>query len=317
MTQHSTTFPLWGGTALVAAAEPAALDLATAAVRDTTSEFDLACSSFRADSELSRLNRAGGEWVRVTPLLAEVLEQALRAARLTGGAVDPTIGGALIALGARPDPTAAARASGAAGGLATLRRVGFVRTAGWRSVELDQAAATVRMPPGIRLDLGAAGKALAADHAARRAAAAVATSGVLVALAGDIACAGEPPAEGWRIRVTDDHRAGAEAPGQWISLRSGGLATSSTTVRRWATEGGEAHHILDPATGAPVAGPWRTVSVAAATCLDANTASTAALVRGAEAPAWLEAQRLPSRLVATDGEAIHLAGWPSDGDDLR
>jgi thiamine biosynthesis lipoprotein len=106
------------------------------------------------------------------------------------------------------------------------------------------------------------------------------------------------------------------APGQWITLRSGGLATSSTTVRRWQTGAGPVHHLVDPATGRSARSPWRTVTVAAASCLDANIASTAAIVRGDRAAPWLESIALPSRLVATDGRARHLAGWPAEGDDL-
>ncbi|HZD66226.1 MAG TPA: FAD:protein FMN transferase, partial [Acidimicrobiales bacterium] len=70
------------------------------------------------------------------------------------------------------------------------------------------------------------------------------------------------------------------------------------------------HHIVDPATGAPAGGPWRTVSVAAGTCVDANTAATAAVVRGEDAPAWLGDRGLPARLVAWDGTVRVVAGWP-------
>jgi thiamine biosynthesis lipoprotein len=119
------------------------------------------------------------------------------------------------------------------------------------------------------------------------------------------------------VRVTDDHRAGVDAPGQWISLRSGGLATSSTVVRRWRTGSGDAHHLINPSTGRSVESVWRTVSVAAASCLDANIASTAAVVRGARALGWLQSLGLPSRLVNVDGTVRHLAGWPSDAEDLR
>jgi thiamine biosynthesis lipoprotein len=65
-----------------------------------------------------------------------------------------------------------------------------------------------------------------------------------------------------------------------------------------------------------VRGEIRTATVAAATCLDANTASTAAIVRGLRAADWLEANRLPSRLVLGDGTVRHLAGWPHHGEDL-
>jgi FAD:protein FMN transferase len=116
--------------------------------------------------------------------------------------------------------------------------------------------------------------------------------------------------------VTDDHRADASAPGQWISLQSGGLATSSTTVQVRGTDERAAHHVIDPRTGAPAAVHYRTVSVAAASCLDANIASTTSIIRGARATGWLEELKLPSRLVRADGVVEHVAGWPSGAEDL-
>jgi thiamine biosynthesis lipoprotein len=228
--------------------------------------------------------------VRLSPLLAEAVATALRAARLTGGAVDPTAGGAVVAAGYDRDFAA----------LRPRARAAAVRVPGWRVVKLG--ARTLRMPAGVTLDLGATAKALAADRAAR-AAASAAGCGVLVSLGGDLATAG--PASRWRVRVTDDHA--ADDGGETVEIAGGGLATSSTTVRRWA--GG--HHIVDPATGAPAAAPWRTVSVAAATCVDANVASTAAIVLGAGAPGWLAERRLPARLCARDGEITRVAGWPA------
>lgn len=110
--------------------------------------------------------------------------------------------------------------------------------------------------------------------------------------------------------MTDDHAAGGCAPGETVAVSSGGLATSSLTVRRWTRAGHPVHHILDPASGRPATAVWRTVSVTAATCTDANTASTAAIVLGHAAPAWLAERRLPARLVAPDGMVRRVAGWP-------
>jgi thiamine biosynthesis lipoprotein len=87
-------------------------------------------------------------------------------------------------------------------------------------------------------------------------------------------------------------------------------------VRRWQTSSGEAHHLIDPATGSSASSDWQTVSVTAATCLDANTASTAAIIRGHGALAWLGSLGLPSRLVGIDGRVRYVAGWPAAGDDL-
>jgi len=112
------------------------------------------------------------------------------------------------------------------------------------------------------------------------------------------------------VRVTDDHRSGAEAPGQDLRVASGGLASSSTTVRRWRRRSAAAHHIIDPRTGAPAAEHWRTVAVAASSCLDANIASTAAIVLGREAPAWLADVGLPARLVTLGGAVVTTLDWP-------
>jgi thiamine biosynthesis lipoprotein len=309
--QDRVRLEAFGTVALVVVADPAGLSPAVAAVERVVAEFDHACSRFRDDSELTALNAKAGSAVRVGPVLLEAVSVALRAARLTGGDVDPTVGGALIALGYDRDFAALERSGAALGGTRAVASI-----PGWRTVHVDPEQGTIRTAPGVILDLGATAKALAADRAAAEACAA-ADCGVLVSFGGDLAIAGPAPAEGWRVRVTDDHRAGVDAPGQWISLRSGGLATSSVAVRRWRTVGGgSAHHLVDPATAQPADGVWRTVSVTAASCLDANIASTAAIIRGEPAVAWLEGLGLPSRLVSADLSVRHVAGWPADGDDL-
>ena len=173
----------------------------------------------------------------------------------------------------------------------------------------DRESLAIRVPTGVRLDLGATAKAWAADRAAS-AAASASGCGALVSLGGDIATCGPAPAGGWKIHVTDDHRSDCSAPGQTISIRSGGIATSSTAVRRWSHDGHTMHHIIDPRTGAPVLDSWRTVSVAAASCADANIAATAALVRAHTAPRWLARVGLPARLLDWAGNVTTVASWP-------
>jgi thiamine biosynthesis lipoprotein len=310
----SCSFAALGTTAVVLVTEPAALARAEDAVRAEVAAIDLACSRFRDDSELVGLNQASGQPVSVSPLLLEAIEVAQRAARLTGGRVDPTIGRALRLIGydrdfASVDPNGPPLTAIA------------VAAPGWQSIVLDRQSSTVYVPDGVQVDLGATAKALAADRAATAAAAAAATStsakvGVLVSLGGDIATAGEAPDGGWLVRVTDDHGAPADAPGQTIRLRAGGLATSSTTVRHWARGDEELHHLIDPDTGRPASALWRTVSVAASSCVDANIASTASMILGTSAPAWLSERRLPARLVAPDGEVVRVAGWPAEDEEM-
>ncbi len=321
----TATFSALGSTAVVITAE-AALPEACAAVAAATNTFDAACSRFREDSELMTLERAAGRPVLVSPTLLDALQVAVRAAVLTDGDVDPTLGAALVDLGYdrdfatglddefgrthRNDDSVTVRRQHTP----SPPRLGAVP--GWRTIRINPEASTVTVARGIRLDLGATAKALASDRAAVAASRATGGAGVLVALGGDIATAGPAPDGGWRVRVTDDHRAGVEAPGQWVTVLDGGLATSSTVVRRWHHNGEQVHHLLDPSSGRPASGDWRTVSVAAASCVDANIASTAAVVRGPRAPRWLESLGLPSRLVSDSGYALHLAGWPAGGDDL-
>ena len=128
--------------------------------------------------------------------------------------------------------------------------------------------------------------------------------------------AGQAPAGGWRIRVQDISGRPEDTPtgpSAVVAIHNGGLATSSTAARRWRRGGDVLHHILDPRTGLPAAPVWRTVSVAAASCADANTASTAAIIRGREAPGWLTGLGLPARLVDEAGTVHTVAGWPAEG----
>jgi thiamine biosynthesis lipoprotein len=301
-----------GTTAVLRVTRPGALVYARELVQAELDRIDLACSRFRADSELERVNASAGRWSSVGPVLMEAIETAVRAARLTVGAVDPTLGEALIHAGYDRD-FSSLDAEGAAvrEGRPGARRAKTRRSSAWRLIELRYDPAEVRFPAGVRLDLGATAKALAADRAAAAVHEAIG-AGVLVSLGGDISTAGPPSPGGWAIHVTDDHRAGPEAPGQTITIAGGGLATSSVTVRRWRKHGRAMHHILDPATGAPVRPVWRTASVVAATCVDANIASTAALVQGPSAPAWLDELKLPARLVGVAGEVRLVSGWPED-----
>jgi FAD:protein FMN transferase len=270
--------------------------------------IDGACSRFRTDSELSRVNAAPGRPVAVGPLFLEALELALRAAALTDGDVDPTLGRLLELAGYDRDfALLPAAVSEPAAPRAVRLSVG--RVAGWQAVRVDRAAGRVTVPPGVKLDLGSSAKALVADRIAAAVSRALGC-GALAAVGGDVSLAGTAPEGGWEIRVTEDHRSGRSAPGQTIVVRSGGIATSSTAVRRWSHGGAAMHHLLDPRSGLPVQGPVRTASVAAASCVDANVAATCAVVRGANAAGWLDELGLPARLVLADGSAHAVAGWP-------
>jgi thiamine biosynthesis lipoprotein len=298
------TFRALGTIVVVLVDRPGHLDDAVAAAAAEIHAVDQACSRFRPDSELSRLSGTRGTTVEVSPVLAEALTVAFDAAHATDGLVDPTVATSLRAWGYDRDFVTIPP------GLPPLA-VALQAVPGWRTVRFDPEARTVLVPHDVELDLGATGKGLAADRAAA-AAARAAGSGVLVSIGGDIAIAGPAPTGGWDIRITDDHAAGPDAKGPVVSIETGGLATSSTTVRRWTRGEVAVHHIIDPRTGEPADPWWRTASVVAASCAQANSASTAAIVLGPSAEAWLTERALPARLVHVDGTVTAVAGWPAD-----
>jgi thiamine biosynthesis lipoprotein len=301
MSLATATFPALGTTAEITTLDAEALSHAIDILERELAAIDLACSRFRTGSEISRLALSEGRWVPASRLLRGALAIGIAAAEATGGAVDPTVGASMCALGWDADFRVVVSRTRPA-------RIELVPAAGWRRIEID--GERVRVPAGVIVDLGATAKAFAADRAA---AAAFRTTGssVLVDLGGDIAVAGPAPAGGWPILVTDDHRAPSVADGQVVAIGAGGLATSSTTVRRWRTNEGIAHHVVDPRTGRPAAEVWRTVSVAAASCVEANTASTAAIVWGEDAPHRLHAQGISARLVRPDGRVVLTGSWPA------
>ena len=320
--EEATAFEAWtalGMLVQLVVTEPGQILAARELLEADLLALDLACSRFRPDSELVAIGdiargAPGPVTVAVSPLLAEAVAVSLRAAQLTDGDLDPTVGGALADLGYDRDFAELAQRgqSEASGGGTGDVRVRVIP--GWRSVRVDVARQRLTVPAGVELDLGAPVTGWAADRAAARIAE-VLGCGVLVSLGGDTAVAGESPGEGWRIRVQDRTALPgepADGPSQVVTIRDGGLATSSTAARRWRRGGDVLHHILDPRTGRPAAPVWRTVSVAAATCADANTAATAAIIRGRQALPWLGGLKLPARLVDRDGTIHTVNAWPED-----
>ncbi len=289
--------------------EPSALVAAADLLHCELDVVEAVTSRFRPDSELSLLQRAlaraGGRPVPVSPTLAEAIGIGLRAGALSDGAVDITVGAALARLGY--DRDFPLLASGVEGSLPRPRP-----TPGWRCVTLDRESCTVSAPPGVVLDLGSTAKAWAADRGARAIGSALGC-GVLVSLGGDLAVSGAPDS-GFTVGIADV--CGTDRAAVAVTVTSGGVASSGIGRRTWMLGRDRVHHLVDPSTGLPADSPWRTVSVAAASCVDANTASTAAMVTGEPSVAWLADLGLPSRLVRHDGSVVTVAGWPSAADGV-
>jgi thiamine biosynthesis lipoprotein len=300
-------FEALGTTAVVSVTDEGSLREARELLERELATIDLACSRFRNDSELVHANACAGTRIPISRLLADAVRVALDAARSSNGLVDPTLGVNLRAAGYdRTFSLVQERGTWQIRALPT-------RKASWSDVSLDDDEQTLLIPAGVELDLGATAKAWAADRAAARIAETTGC-GALVSVGGDVAIAGEAPNGGWSIRIADDQAAELDAPGPVVAITSGGLATSGVAVRRWATDQGEAHHLIDPRTGRPAVTPWRTVSVAATSCVAANTVSTAAIVLGEDATTLLVQYGLPARAVRADGSVITVCGWPAEAE---
>lgn len=286
--------------------DPGLLDSARTVATEVLAAVDRTCSRFRADSDLSRANARPGHWVAVDPLLVAAVQVAVEAARESDGLVDPCLGRSMVHLGydadlaivrQRGNEDAPARSSGP---------VPVPRPEAWREIALDPAGA-IRVPEDCTLDLGATAKALASDLVA---ASVVDRWGchVVVSLGGDLRIDGPSSDDrGWPVAVAE--RPG-EDPAEIVRLRSGGMATSTTTVRRWTSGGTVRHHLLDPRTSRPVTSRWRTATATGPTSVAANTATTAAIVLGDDAPAWLARHGVDARLVAQDGTVLTVGHWP-------
>jgi thiamine biosynthesis lipoprotein len=311
-------WPVWSTVARLVVTDPATLDAAHVLVSGLLAEVDAAASRFRTDSEINAVHAAGGWPIEVSQLLAELVGAGLDAAARTDGDVDPTVGVALMELGYDRDlgdldrdvaalPPAGSGSTDGAGfrGGAGFSRIVVDTAPSWRRVHLN--GRILMVPADIVIDLGATAKAWTADRAATAVAEHLGT-GVLVSLGGDIATAGPAPADGWQLRVQDD----VDEPGCDVALPAGAaVATSSTIRRQWRHGERAVHHILNPRTLQPAEAVWRTVTVAASSCLEANTLTTAAMVRGESAWPWLQGLDVPARLVRADGVVLATGPWPT------
>jgi thiamine biosynthesis lipoprotein len=290
----TTTWRDWSCLVRLVVSDPEASELAAVDLRRLMQHVEDAASRFLLDSDLNWANANAGRPIAISRTLLRLVETALAEASRSAGAVDPTLGRDLARIGYDRDISLVADSDAPASSR--------IRRADWRDVRLDRVNGLLTVPRGTALDLGASAKAQTADWAATELAGRYGCS-VLVEIGGNVAVAG---ARSWQLTVTEQEG----TPGQQITMSSGGLATSTTVVRTWQRAGERMHHILDPATGLPAAGRWRTASVAASSATHANTCATATIVLGDAAVPWLVGQQVAARLVDQAGAVTTIGGWP-------
>jgi FAD:protein FMN transferase len=273
------------GTAVELHLDAERADAALLAAEAEFARLEALLSRFLPDSQLSRLNR-DGELAAGSDLLA-VVAAALTARELTAGRFDPTVHDALFAAGYDRSFELVPAEAGAPV---------LVKTACEGAVAIDHATASIRLDPGVRLDLGGIAKGYAVD----RALALLAGAGpALVDAGGDIAVTGRP----WPVGVETSEGT------MTLELSEGAFATSGRDRRRWAAADGERHHLIDPATGLPAEGDLLRVTAIAATAVEAEVLAKALFLAGDADNAAAEADELeiPAVLVTRDGRTV-LAG---------
>jgi thiamine biosynthesis lipoprotein len=297
-------FAIWGTSAVVGVTSPASLGDARRLLDEELVAIEEAASRFRPGTEILALNASAGTGpVKVSANLMDLVNCSIAAAELTAGACDPTVASSLIALGYDTDFDRLVD-------VGDLDRSLIHAAPGISGIVCDPEASTVSLPEGVTLDLGATAKARAADRAAVRIATTLGV-GTIVDLGGDLRIAGSAPSDGWQVGITDEARSGRRSSSQEVvAVNGGAIASSSSGVRRWRRGDEEFHHVIDPTTGWPAVTPWRLATVAAATCVEANAFSTAALVWGNDALFELPQRSLAARLVNHDGAVERIGGWP-------
>ncbi len=247
--------------------------------RDRIDELEGRWSRFRPDSEISRLNDQPGRPVVVSDDTVVLVERAVAAWRLSGGAFDPTVLGPLVRagydrsfdeLGDRPTPGHSLLGIGAA------------------DIGIDGSAVT--LPVGTGFDPGGIGKGLAADLVVADLLAACA-EGACVNLGGDVRVAGVGPAQDagsgddavapWTIGVWHPDLA---APLVRLGLADGAVATSTTRLRRWTIEGRPQHHLIDPRSGRPSDTDLELATVVASEAWVAEVLAKSVILRGSAHP---------------------------------
>jgi FAD:protein FMN transferase len=248
-------------------------------------------SRFRPESELSRLNTLRGSTFKMSPLFAEILDDALRAAEFTEGLYNPTVLNALESAGYDRTFEAIEDDQNQPASVAPFQ-------SDWRGISLDRPESTVVLPIGVSLDLGGIVKGWTAERAADI----LAPLGpCLVDAGGDIAVRSSPfDQAGWPIGIADPQDPDSDLA--LLLVHNRGVATSGSDFRRWRRGDQSQHHLIDPRTGRPADTDLSTVTVVAADAVEADVHAMVAMILGSlEGCRYLERQTDVEGLLVTEG----------------
>jgi thiamine biosynthesis lipoprotein len=291
---------------------PASAEDLRAGVQARFDAVNVALSTYRADSALSRFNSDdSGEWIDIDAELGEVLTYALGLAEDSGGAYDVTVGPLVNLWGFGPDP-ATRRVPGAAAIDAARARVG------WRKVEVDATRRRARKAPGVRVDLSSLGKGRGVDRAAEYLDA-QGVANYLIDLSGKLRARGHNArSRPWRVAVeAPEPDATSGRPSfepEVVELIDQSVATAGDYRRFFEIDGKHYSHIVDPRTGWPVTHATVSASAIAADCMQADALATVLMAMAPDDAVALARRRQVAALLIGRGAAGYLAthtgAWP-------
>lgn len=281
---------------------PQAGERALDRIEDIFAKVENTLSRFSPDSELSRLNASAGHPFAASPVLLEVVETALKMARMTGGVFDPTIIYDLRAAGYD-------RSFEYIGLDSEIPLETHARSAlSWRNVCVDRGNATIFLPAGCGIDLGGIGKGWTVDRASL---ALQKFSSYAIDAGGDIRVSGtQANGSPWSIGVADPFREGVDVAE--TELTHGAICTSTTARRRWQMAGSWSHHLIDPRTGKPAQSGVVSATVTAQLAARAEIIAKTALILGPkDGLEFIENQAgAQGLMVLEDGSLLRTAAFP-------
>ncbi len=289
---------------LAAKGEPGALAVGFERVRDWMAATEKQLTRFSADSELARLNRSSGDWFRASPELFEIVSEARAFSEQTDGLFDPSILDALERAGYDRSMDDIREYGAGPARLATGAPLEF------EAVELRPATREIRLPYGMRIDLGGIAKGWMTEQAARQlsrfAEACAVNAGGDMFLIGapgvDTAWPGPPPmgdrGPRWEVELEDPRS--PDRPLTILQVGPGAVATSSVTRRTWQQDGRVRHHLIDPRRGRPADTDWLSVTVIAPHATVAEVFAKVLLIAGPQQAERLAARQGPMAFMAVD-----------------
>ena len=280
----------------------AALDVATDHARTFAETWESRFSRFRAESELSRLNRAGNTGLVVSDEFLAVLDDAADACERTGGLFNPAILPALEQLGYDRDFALVPPRSAAMDSRPTNPAQDWLS-----AIAIDRHSNRVVMPPGCQLDFGGIAKGIFVDRLAERFAE---WPGGCVSAGGDLRVWGDPPdGDNWVVGIEDPTKSNEEIC--LISItgpEAAAVATSATNRRAWWSGPERLHHLIDPATGRPVLGALASATALAPTLALAEPATKALIVSSGRGEALQPADASLAVVVDLSGTVAIIEG---------